>query len=179
MKITIFEKSACSANCLNYLKLVLILSCLLLADFAQAEDCLLKKQLHDPYIRAEYEEIIAGYRTNNKNVDVENMYDNIQSASFSEEPKFAGRRLNNNLDPISKECIACHDGVLAKEAKHRISSGYQQRAMSIETIRGAHPIGMDYDQYKWNRQYVPAENFPVDMVDGWHSHLCNLSQPVG
>jgi predicted CXXCH cytochrome family protein len=92
------------------------------------------------------------------------MYDTIQPASFSGESSFAGRRSNNNLDPISKECISCHDGVLAKEAKHRISSGYQQRTMSIETIRGAHPVGMDYDQYRWNKQYVPATTFPAAMV---------------
>jgi len=164
LKNIISEKAFWRATCFNYLKLVLVVFCLLLANLTQAEDCLLKKQLKDPYIRAEYDEVIAAYRTNAKNVDVENMYDNIRSASFSEESNITGRRSNNNLDPISKECITCHDGILAKEAKHRISSGYQQQAMSIDTILGAHPVGMDYDQYRWNKQYVPAENFPEAMV---------------
>jgi len=164
MKTITPEKSDCNLNSFKYLKLALVFTCLLVANLAQAEECLLKKQLNDPYIKAEYEEIITAYRTNNKNDDVENMYDNIQSASFSGEAIFAGSRFNSYLDPISKECVACHDGVIAREARHRISSGYQQRAMSIDTILGAHPVGMDYDQYRSNKQYVSTEIFPAAMV---------------
>lgn len=164
MKIIISEKAVLRANCCKYLKMALVISGLLLANLAQAENCLLEKQLKDPYIRAEYEEIVAAYRTNVKNSDVENMYDDIQSASFSEESNFAGGRINPNLDPISKECIACHDGFLAKEARYRISGGHQKQSTNFDTVLGAHPVGMDYDQYRWNKHYVPTESFPTDMV---------------
>jgi len=165
MKTNTADKAAYGDNRSRCLLLFVIIICLLNGTLVQAEVCLLAKQLKDPYIRAEYTEIIAENRTNSMNRDVEDLYGNAQAASFSAMPSFAGNDMNSRLDSISMECIACHDGVLAREAKHRISDGDLNRARSMETIKGAHPIGMEYERYsRGNREYVPENILPADMV---------------
>jgi predicted CXXCH cytochrome family protein len=101
--------------------------------------CLLAEQLKDPVIRADYDAIIAD----------------------SEE---TGINRTVLLDPISMECITCHDGITAKAVNHRISDGNTHRVKSIETIKGAHPVGMDYDKFGWNKEYVPSEILTKDII---------------
>jgi len=164
MKTINSEKSVSRYISSRFLMLLVFLACLFLNNLARAEVCLLKKQLNDPSIRAEYEAVIAENRTNNSNLDVEEMYGNIRPASYSEIPVFVDHDITSRIDSISMECIACHDGVLAREARHRIFNGNTQSVKSIETITGAHPIGMDYDQYRWDKEYVSADRLPADMV---------------
>lgn len=164
MKTIHSEKSGNGHNGYRFAKLLVFFCCLFLNNSAQAEECLLAKQLKDPYIRAEYEAVIAASQTNGTNLNVEDMYGNIQTASTSELPSFSGQNISGLLDPITMECLACHDGTLAKAAKYRISDGNFHRVKSIETIKGAHPIGMDYMKFSWNKEYAPAEMLPANMV---------------
>ena len=164
MKSTDSEKYDCRNTSLKYLNLLWIVSCLFMNNPVQAEECLLAKQLKNPLVRAEYTEIIVQNRTKSDKSDLESMYGNIQTASFSETTGFSGQNNNNPYDAISMECVACHDGVMAKAVNHRIFDGKRQRVKSMETIKGAHPVGMNYNQYSWNKEYIPEENLPADMV---------------
>lgn len=101
--------------------------------------CLMATQLKDPEIRADYDAIIA-------------------------DSEGTGINRNVHIDPVSMECISCHDGTIAKVTNHRISEGNTNRVKSIETIKGAHPIGMDYDKFRWDKTYVPAENLAADII---------------
>ncbi len=52
-----------------------------------------------------------------------------------------GSGLSQILDPVSMECLECHDGVIASDASYNIVGGdavtYQRSGLS-------HPVGMDY-----------------------------------
>lgn len=119
--------------------LTVVFICLNLNGNSMAEECLLAVQLKDPVTRGEYEAIIEAGRTNN----------------------LGG---NSTLDPLAVQCLACHDGVLAKEARYRISDGSLYKIKSIETIKGAHPVGMDYEKASWREGYAAVETLPADMV---------------
>lgn len=45
------------------------------------------------------------------------------------------------LDPITLECLSCHDGVIASDASYKIIGG---EAVTYERDGLSHPIGMDY-----------------------------------
>ena len=47
------------------------------------------------------------------------------------------------LDPVSFDCIACHDGVAAPLHEVRFHNN-ASRSSGIQTVRGPHPIGMHY-----------------------------------
>ena len=164
MKTINFEKYVSNCSRRSCLQLLVCIFCLLLNNSSRADECMLAKQLHDPYVRAEYAAVLTENRTNGLSQDVDEFYGKIETVSFPEIPGLSGRNIDAILDPISMECLACHDGVLAREAKHRVFNGNWQRVKSIETILGAHPIGMDYDQYRWRKEYVPVEMLPADMV---------------
>lgn len=104
-----------------------------------SKTCLMATQLKDPEIRADYEAIIA-------------------------DSERTGINRNVHIDPVSMECISCHDGTIAKVANHRISEGNTNRVKSIETIIGAHPVGMDYDKFRGDKKYVTAENLAADII---------------
>lgn len=108
-----------------------------------ANKCVLAEQLKDPFILADYKSYLAESQD--------------------------GRIENNpSLDAISMECISCHDGVTAKGVNHRISDGNNYKVKSIETIKGAHPVGMVYDKFGWNKEYVPAKLLTegVTLIEG-------------
>lgn len=119
--------------------LTVVFSCLILNGYSMAEECLFAVQLKDPVTRGEYEAIIDAGRTNNLTY-------------------------NSAIDPLAVQCLACHDGVLAKEARYRVSDGSLYKIKSIETIKGAHPVGMDYEKTSWREGYASVETLPVDMV---------------
>lgn len=102
------------------------------------KSCLLAEQLKDPVIRADYDTII-------------------------DDPEMTGFNRTVLLDPISMECLGCHDGTLAKAVNHRISDGDTQRVKSIETIKGSHPIGMDYNTFARSKEYVPSHTLAADI----------------
>lgn len=107
--------------------------------------CLLAEQLKDPVIRADYDAII----------------DDSDGTGFNRTVL---------LDPISMECLGCHDGTLAKSVNHRISDGNTHRTPSIETIKGAHPVGMEYEIFASSKfkEYAPADslNRDIKLING-------------
>jgi predicted CXXCH cytochrome family protein len=51
--------------------------------------------------------------------------------------------LSQILDPISMECLGCHDGVIASDASYNIVGS---EAVTYQQIGLSHPIGMDYNK---------------------------------
>lgn len=124
----------------RYGKLILgvFIYCLFASMLALAEDCLFAIQLKDPVIKAEYEAVLAAGST----------YD-------------PGH--NGEVDPLALQCLACHDGTLAGDVKYRISDGTLYKVKSIQTILGAHPIGMNYHMASRNPGFAAEESLPAEM----------------
>jgi predicted CXXCH cytochrome family protein len=47
------------------------------------------------------------------------------------------------LDPVSLECLNCHDGVIAPDASYQLQGG---DALTYQRDGRSHPIGVDYQQ---------------------------------
>lgn len=132
---------------------------------ATAQECTLAQQLKDPFIRADYETVIAASQTTPRSLSVEDMYDNIQSTSYNDElPTLSAHSGSKLLDPISMECITCHDGTLASAVNYKVKDPSQVGTSSFNTIAGSHPVGMDYTKYSNNRQFAPYYRLPQNMV---------------
>lgn len=138
MKTVILENIV-KRSCL-YGKLILgvFIYCLFVSVLALAEDCLFAIQLKDPLVKAEYETVLAAGST----------YD-------------PGH--NGKIDPLALQCLACHDGAQAGDVKYRISDGTLYQVKSIQTILGAHPIGMNYHAASRNPGFAPEETLPAEM----------------
>jgi len=133
------ESSANRSKGCRILMLVFFFSCLFLNMLSRAEECLFAIQLKDPAIRAEYEAVVAAARADNPGQ-------------------------NGAVDPLALMCLSCHDGTLAVATKYRISDGTLSARKSIETILGAHPIGMNYLTASVNREFTPLEALPAGMI---------------
>jgi predicted CXXCH cytochrome family protein len=131
---------------------------------AAAQECILAQQLKDPFIRSDYETVIAAGQTMPRSLSVEVMYDNIQSTSYSEMPTISAHNGNRMLDPISMECITCHDGTLASSINYKVKTAGEEGVTGFNTIAGSHPVGMDYTKYSNNKQFVPFYRLPRNMV---------------
>lgn len=130
-----------------------------------AQECTLALQLNDPYIRSDYETVVEYGRKTQVGLSVEAMYENIQSTSYNDElPMLSAHTGNRILDPISMECITCHDGTLASSVHYKVKTAEQAQTRSLGNIAGSHPVGMDYTRYGNNREYVPHYSLPGNMV---------------
>jgi predicted CXXCH cytochrome family protein len=69
------------------------------------------------------------------------------------------------IDPVSLECLGCHDGVTASEVKISVSAtGYLQHESA-----SSHPIGTDYAEYaNIDTSVTPIDELPKEvlLVDG-------------
>jgi len=126
-----------------------------------AQECTLAIQLQDPYIRSDYQTVIDYWQRPQAAMTAEEMYENIQNSSYGDElPTFTPDSGSRILDPISMECITCHDGTMAGSIHYKVSS----ESSSIGTINGSHPVGTDYTRYISKREYVPSYNLPRNMI---------------
>ena len=73
------------------------------------------------------------------------------------------------LDPISLECLGCHDGVIASDASYSIVGS---DAVTYQRIGLSHPIGMDYNR-------VANENRGLRMVDELSPYIALYNGKVG
>lgn len=132
---------------------------------ASAQECTLAQQLKDPFIRSDYETVIAAGQTTPRSLSVEDMYDNIQSTSYNDElPILSAHNGSRLLDPISMECITCHDGTLASAVNYKVKTADQAGVKSFDAIAGSHPVGMDYTRFGNSKQFVPYYRLPQNMV---------------
>lgn len=133
---------------------------------ANSQDCTLALQLQqDPIIRSDYETVIAAHQSTQANQSVEEMYNNIQSISYSSDiPLQSAHSGDRILDPISMECITCHDGTVARAVYYKVKTPAEAAVGSSLTVGGSHPVGMDYTKYVNNRSYVAYYSLPQNMV---------------
>lgn len=128
------------------------------------KECTLALQLNDPLIRSDYLSMIEYGQKYQASLSVEDMYSNIQSSSFDNElPTVSFHDGNRILDPISMECISCHDGTLAGSVHYRVN-GPNYTAFNIKAVTGSHPVGMDYTRYTNKKDYAPFYELPKNMV---------------
>jgi predicted CXXCH cytochrome family protein len=142
----------------------LLAACLVAAagTSANSQDCTLALQLKDPVIRADYETVIAVAQTTN--LSVEEMYANVQNVTFTDIPVTMTQSGNRLLDPISMECITCHDGTTAISVNYKIKSPETIASHSLDNIGGSHPVGTDYTRYIGRKDYAPYDSLPNNMV---------------
>jgi len=73
-----------------------------------------------------------------------------------------------SVDPVSAECLSCHDGSMATVS--RIGVGYWRHSIDfISQDKGIHPIGVDYRKAALrDRRLRPPEALPpeIKLVDG-------------
>jgi predicted CXXCH cytochrome family protein len=68
------------------------------------------------------------------------------------------------LDPMSKNCISCHDGSFAKSATIMAGSWTHQRNF-VRNDRGSHPIGMNYETTRMSKAKSKTDLKPIHAVD--------------
>jgi len=60
------------------------------------------------------------------------------------------------IDPLSRECIACHDGTEAPEVQVTLRNAPTDRGSHVDSFTRDHPIGMIYQNYvALNHGYKP------------------------
>jgi len=142
-----------------------ICASLLASQLVLAQECTLAIQLKDPYIRSDYETVIDFWQRPQAAMTSEEMYENIQISSYGDElPTFNRDSGSRILDPISMECITCHDGTLASSIHYKVSSRGQGEGRSMGSINGSHPVGSNYTRFTSKREYVPSYNLPRNMI---------------
>ena len=57
---------------------------------------------------------------------------------------------SQEIDPMSKNCISCHDGTYATSATIMAGSWTHEKSF-LSNDRNSHPIGMDYEAVRGNR----------------------------
>jgi predicted CXXCH cytochrome family protein len=123
-------------NALQAAAILCTLTCLAEIGTAHAEDgrCTYSTQLALPGQRGIYSAQIR--RIKDAAISA---YGEMNSDSITF--MFKGERIE--LDPISFDCITCHDGISAPLHDIRFKND-ARRAGNIQTVMGPHPIGMHY-----------------------------------
>lgn len=79
------------------------------------------------------------------------------------QPKYTQSSSSQTIDPMSKDCLSCHDGSFASSVSIR-AGRWTHRKELIRNDSGSHPIGMDYESArvaKGGRSLLK----PVGMID--------------
>ncbi len=114
-------------------------------------ECTMAQQLLDPTVRAGYEATVASGR----------IQDNGWSCGTTPPP---GNGESIVFDPITMECINCHDGTIASAIGYRFVKTESGGTTSVVTLQAAHPIGMDYRLYHCTTGFNYGGGLPVEMV---------------
>jgi predicted CXXCH cytochrome family protein len=92
---------------------------------------------------------------------IEEMYGNIKPAAYEspvasegrgrtyEAFSFGGKKAAQvvNIDPLSADCVSCHDGVSASSIAVDLRNRPFERTSRVNSFTNDHPIGMDYASY--------------------------------
>ncbi len=127
------------------------------AEYNQGQ-CTFAQELTTPYNRVLYLAQVnrLNQREETQASDVEAMYGNIKETSFNGAAE---------LDEISANCIACHDGMSAKSYHVRVKNSPNQGSVDLESVLGSHPIGMDYANYSYsNRNFKKIGTLSSQMI---------------
>lgn len=113
-------------------------------------ECTMAQQLLNPTVRADYEATVASGRIPDG-----------WSCGTTPPP---GNGENTIVDPLTMECISCHDGTIASAIGYRFEIKETLGTTSVVTLQAAHPIGMDYRLYNCTNGFNYGGSLPADMV---------------
>ncbi len=139
-----------------------------IASRGNGETCALSVQLQNKQFRARYMQKVAQYQDGAapKVATVEDMYDNVQPASFFPDDN-ESLDVNIGVDPLSRDCLGCHDGSRASDVTINLKNDPFRR-QAMRGVTKDHAIGMDYAAYAANpRDFKPVFGNPkMVFVDG-------------
>jgi predicted CXXCH cytochrome family protein len=69
------------------------------------------------------------------------------------------------IDPMSQDCISCHDGATATSIPIRVSTIAAVGSESMTNDMSNHPIGIDYETARVSRKRSMSDLRPMAMVD--------------
>lgn len=122
---------------------VVLISIATIASASEKSSCLLSQDLQkSAAARIRYMMKVAKLNQEQPS-DPEELYRNVTLTSLSGEPE---------IDEMSFDCLTCHDGLAAPTYDVRIKNSPYNRIVDIHSIRGSHPIGMDYALYTRSSQ---------------------------
>ncbi len=76
--------------------------------------------------------------------------------------KYIATDVSQEIDPMSKNCISCHDGAYASSV--RINAGVWTHSSSKIDTMSSHPIGVDYEEAR-TKAGRKTDLRPIDEVD--------------
>lgn len=76
--------------------------------------------------------------------------------------KYIATDLSQKIDPMSKNCVSCHDGAYASSVS--INAGVWTHNSSIIDTMSSHPIGVDYESAR-TKAGRKSDLRPIDLVD--------------
>ncbi|TGU74436.1 hypothetical protein E4633_02940 [Geomonas terrae] len=68
------------------------------------------------------------------------------------------------IDPLSRECIGCHDGAAGPDVRVNLRNNASNKTMHVHSFDGEHPIGMIYQSYVNKQGYKPISPQERNMV---------------
>lgn len=124
------------------------------ASQGSGETCAFSVQMKKPAFRMRYMEKVARYQDGAaaapRLATVEEMYSNVQEVSLftDDSVNTAAETYNNSLgvDPLSLDCLSCHDGSGASNITINLRNDPFKRFRTGHDAKD-HPIGMDYASY--------------------------------
>lgn len=121
------------------------------------EICALSIEMQKKGFRVQYMQKVAKYQdgaVGDRLSSVEEMYGNVQQASFFADEEDDAMVNSVGVDPLSLDCLGCHDGSRASNVTINLKNDPYKRLRSDAEMD--HPIGMDYSAYvARNNGYKP------------------------
>lgn len=135
------------------LTLVAFFSLIFIRNTVQGNDCTMALQLRDPYVRANYVSVVKAGQ----------IHDDSGLCGTVPEP-LPDNGSGRIFDPISMECINCHDGSVAQAVDFRFEKTETQSGTSFITLLASHPIGIDYRKFSCSSKFNHWKSLPLDIV---------------
>ncbi len=143
---TVVRQKACMI--VTFLIIFLVM---LVHTLVEGGECTMAQQLLNPTVRADYEATVASGK----------IPDNGWSCGTTLPP---GNGENKIFDPITMECINCHDGTIASAIGYRFEKKETLGTISVVTLQASHPIGMDYRLFNCTNGFNYGGSLPAEMV---------------
>jgi len=136
--------------------ILVFISLMFFQNKVQGGDCTMALQLQDPYVRANYESVVEAGRIHD-----DSGICGVPLTPFEPAP---GESSGTIFDPISMECINCHDGTVAQAVDFRFEKTESQGVTSLITLVASHPIGVDFTKFSCNNGFNHWRNLPAEIV---------------
>lgn len=139
------------------LAILVFISLMSFQNKVQGGDCTMALQLQDPYVRANYESVVEAGR----------IHDDSGICGVPNTPSEPAPGVNVSgtiFDPISMECINCHDGTVARAVDFRFEKTESLGVTSLITLVASHPIGVDLTKFSCDNKFNHWKSLPPEIV---------------